>query len=122
MFPAPKVVYTDINMVGVPYFLEEILSVEPPTLHRRKKHGDPNSTMSSTRNSPPTVPPDAPLLAPLDANTYAAGTAVSATSYPSVGLSGTHRFVAVVSSSHFVADAPSNGSHLISNKYIFFLF
>jgi hypothetical protein len=50
VFPTPKLVYTDIYMVGVPYFLEEILSIEPPTLRRQKKHGDPNSTMSSVRN------------------------------------------------------------------------
>ena len=119
MFPAPELVYTDIYMVGVPYFLEEILSVEPPTSRRQKKHGDPNSTMSSTRNTSPTLPPDAPPLAPLDANTYAAGTAVSATSNSSGGPNGAHRFVVVASSSHFIVDATCYGSHLNSNKYFF---
>ncbi len=91
------------------------------TSRRRKNPCDPNSTMSSTRNSPPTLPPDAPPLAPLEANTYAAGTVVSATSNPSGGLSGTHRFIVVASSSHFVVDATCYGSHLNStHKYIFF--
>jgi hypothetical protein len=85
-----------------------------------KKTGDPNSTMSSTCNSPPTLPPNALPLAPLDANTYAAGTVVSATSNPSGGLSGTHRFFVVALSSHFVVNATCSGSHLNSNKYIFF--
>ncbi len=62
----------------------------------------------------------APPLAPLDANTYAAGTVVSATSNPSGVLSGTHRFVVVASSLHFVVDATCYGSHLNSNKYTFF--
>ncbi len=120
MFPAPELVYTDIYMVGVPYFLEEILSVEPPTLPCQKKHGDPNSTMSSTRNTPPTLPPDAPPLAPLDANTYAAGTAVSATLNSSGGPNGALRFIVVASPSHFVVDAMCYGSHSNSNQYIFF--
>jgi hypothetical protein len=120
VFTAPELVYTDIYMVGVLYFFEELSCVQARTLRRRKKPGDPNSTMSSTRNSPPTLPPDAPLLAPLDANTYAAGTVVLATSNPSGGLSGTHRFVVVASSSHFVVDATCYSSHLNSNKYIFF--
>jgi hypothetical protein len=122
VFPAPKLVYTDIYMVGVPYFFEELSCVQARTSRRRKKLGDPNSTMSSTHNSPPTLPPDAPPLAPLDANTYAAGTVVSATLNSSSGLSGTHRFVVVASSSHFVVNATCYSSHLNSNKYIFFWF
>ncbi len=90
------------------------------TSHCQKKPDDLNSTMSSTRNSPPTLPPDAPPLAPLDTNTYAAGTVVSVTTNPSGGLSGTHRFVVVASTLHFVIDATCYGSHLNSNKYIFF--
>ncbi len=120
MFPAPKLVHTDIYMVGVPYFFEELSCVQARTSRRRKKPGDPNSTMSSTRDSPPTLPLDAPPLAPLDANTYATGTVVSAMSNPSGGLSGTHRFVIVAPSSHFVVNATCYGSHLNSNKYIFF--
>jgi hypothetical protein len=107
-------------MVGVPYFLEEILSIEPPTSRRQKKHGDPNSTMSSTCNTPPTLPPDAPPLAPLDSNTYVAGTAVSAMLNSSGGPNGTHRFVVVASLLHFVINATCYGSHLNSSKYIFF--
>ncbi len=107
-------------MVGVPYFFEELSCVQARTLHRQKKPGDPNSTMSSTRNSPPTLPPDAPPLAPLDANTYAAGTVVLATLNPSNGLSGTNCFVIVASLLHFVVNAMCYGSHLNSNKYIFF--
>jgi hypothetical protein len=90
------------------------------TSRRRKKPGDPNSTMSSTRDSPPTLPPNTPSLAPLDAITYAVGTVVSATSNPSGGLSGTHRFIVVASSLHFVVNATCYGSHLNSNKYFFF--
>jgi len=67
-------------MVGVPYFLAEILSVEPPTSCRHKKPSDPNLTMSLVRSSPPTLPPDAPPLAPLVANTYETNNAMSATS------------------------------------------
>ncbi len=120
MFPAPELVYTDIYMVGVPYFFEELSCVQARTSRRRKKHGDPNSTMSSVCNSPPTLPPGAPPLPPLLANTYAANNAVLATSNPSDGLSGTHRFLILASSSHFVIDATYNGSHLNSNKYNFF--
>ncbi len=120
MFPAPELVYTDIYMVGVPYFFEELSCVQAHTSRCRKKKRDPNSTMISTHNSPPTLPPDAPPLAPLDANTYAAGTVVSVTSNPSGGLSGTHCFVIIASSSHFVVNAMCYGSHLNSNKYIFF--
>ncbi len=79
MFPAPKLVYADIYMVGVPYFLGELLIVQACTSCRLKNPGDPNSTMSSVRNTPPTLPPDAPPLPPLNTNTYAAGTVVSAT-------------------------------------------
>ncbi len=107
-------------MVGVPYFFDELSCVQARTSRRQKKPGDPNSTMSSMRNSPPTLPPNAPPLAPLDANTYAAGTVVLATSNPSGGLSGTHHFIVVASLSHFVVNATCYGSHLNSNKYIFF--
>ena len=82
-----------------------------------KKTCDPNCTMSLRIFIPPFLPPGAPPLAPLDANTYAAGTVVSATSNPSGGLSGTHHFVVVASSSHFVLNTTCNGSHLNSNKY-----
>ncbi len=119
MFPAPELVYTDIYMVGVPYFFEELSCVQARTSHRRKKPGDTNSTMRSVRNTSPTLPPGAPPLSPLIANTYAANNAVLATSNPSGGLSGTHRFV-VASSSHFVINATCNGSHLNSNKYNYF--
>ncbi len=120
MFPAPKLVYTDIYMVGVPYIFEELSCVQAHTSRRRKKPGDPNSTMSSVRNTPPTLPPGAPPLPPLIANTFAANNAVLATSNPSGGLSGTHRFVVVALSSHFIVNGMCNGSHLNSNKYIFF--
>jgi hypothetical protein len=76
VFPAPELVYTDIYIVGVPYFFEELSCVQARTLHHRKKPGDPNSTMSSVRNTPPTLPPSAPPLPPLIANTYAANNAV----------------------------------------------
>jgi hypothetical protein len=102
-------------MVGVPYFFEE-LSCQARTSRRRKNPGDPNSTMSSVRNTSPTLPPGAPPLPHLIANTYAANNAVLATSNPSGGLSGTHRFVVVASSSHFVIDAMRNGSHLNSRS------
>ncbi len=85
-----------------------------------RKTGDPNSTMSSVRNTPSTLPPGASPLPPLTANTYAANNAVLATSNPSGGLSGTHHFLIVASSSHFVVNATCNSSHLNSNKYIFF--
>ena len=116
MFPFPKLVYTDIYIVGVPYFLGELLTVQASTSCRQKKLRDPNSTMSLVRNTPSTLPPDAPPLAPLDANTYAVGTIALATSNPSGGLSGAHRFVAVASSSHFVVDTTSNCSHINSSK------
>jgi hypothetical protein len=69
MFPAPELVYTDIYMMGVPYFLAEILSVELPTSCRHKKHCDPNSTMSLCKNTSPVCPPRLPPLAPLHLNT-----------------------------------------------------
>ncbi len=78
--------------------------------------------MSSMRNTPPTLPPNAPPLAPLDANTYAAGTAMSATSNSSGGPNGAHCFIVVALSLHFVVNAMCYGSHLNSNKYIFFKF
>ncbi len=34
MFPAPKLVYTDIYMVGVPYFFEELSCVQARTSPR----------------------------------------------------------------------------------------
>jgi hypothetical protein len=120
VFPAPELVYTDIYMVGVPYFFEELSCVQARTSRRQKKPGDPNSTMSSVRNIPPTLPPGAPPLPPLIANTYAANNTVLATSNLSGGLSGTHRFVVVAMLLHFVVDARCNGSHLNSNKYNFF--
>jgi hypothetical protein len=43
-----------------------------------------------------------------------------ATSNPSGGLSSTHHFVVVASLLHFIIDSTCNGSHLNSNKYIFF--
>ncbi len=61
-----------------------------------------------------------PPLPPLIANTYVANNAVLAMSNPSGGLSGTYCFVAIVSPLHFVDNEMSNGSHLISNKHIFF--
>jgi hypothetical protein len=88
---------------------------------RRKKPGDPNSTMSSVCNTPLTFPPGAPPLPPLIANTYAANNAVLATSNPSGWLSGTHRFIVIASSLLFVVDAMCIGSHLNSNKNFFFL-
>ena len=116
MFPTPELVYTDIYMVGVPYFWGELLTVQASMLCRQKKLRDPNSTISLVRNTPSTLPPDAPLLAPLDANTYAAGTIASAPSNPSGGLSGAHLFVVVALLSHFVFDTTSNCSHINSNN------
>ncbi len=85
-----------------------------------KKPRDPNSTMSSVRNTPPTLPPDAPPLPPLNANTYAAGTAVSATSNSSGGPNGAHRFIIVALSAHIVVVAMHINGRINSNKYIFF--
>jgi hypothetical protein len=36
VFPTPELVYTDIYMVGVPYFFEELSCVKARTLRRRK--------------------------------------------------------------------------------------
>ena len=116
MFPTPELVYTDIYMVGVPYFLGEVLSVEPPTSCRHKKPGDPNSTMISTHPSPPTLPPDAPPLAPLVANTYGTNNTKSATSNSSGGPNGAHRFVVVAFLAHILVDATCNSSHINSNN------
>ncbi len=63
MFPAPELVYTDIYMVGVPYFFEELLRVQARTSRRQKKPGVPMSTLGRGRitcpQPPPTLPPPA---------------------------------------------------------------
>jgi hypothetical protein len=85
-----------------------------------KKPRDPNSTMSSVRNTPPTLLPNAPPLPPLNANTYAAGTALSATLNLSGGPNGAHHFIIVASLAHIVVVAMHINGHINSNKYIFF--
>ena len=120
MFPAPELVYTDIYMVGVPYFFEELSCVQARTLRRQKKLRDPNSTMSSVRKAPPTLPPDAPPLPPLIANTHVTNDVVLATSNSSSRPNGTHRFVVVVFSAHIVIVATRINGHINSNRHNFF--
>ncbi len=119
MFPTPELVYTDIYMVVVPYFLTKILCVQARTLRRQKKLRDPNSTMSSVRKAHPTLPPDAPPLPPLIANTHVTNAVVLATSNSSSGPNGTHCFVVVVFLAHIVIVAMRINGHINSNRHNF---
>jgi hypothetical protein len=62
VFPAPDLVYTDIYMVGVPYFFEELLLVQSRTSRHPKKPGVPMSTLGRGQITRPQPPP--PLQPP----------------------------------------------------------
>jgi hypothetical protein len=65
VFPAAELVYTDIYMVGVPYFLEKLLWAQARTLRlSKKKSRDPNYTMGLPIFTPPFLPPGAPPWLP----------------------------------------------------------
>ena len=104
VFPDLELVCRNFYMVGVPCFFAELFRVQAHTSCRRKKPGDPNSTMSSVPISPSPHPPDASPMAPLVATDHETGNVVPATS-ASGGPGGAHRFVIDASSSHIVIDA-----------------
>jgi hypothetical protein len=85
VFPTPDLVYADIYMVGVPYFLGEILCVQAHTSRRRKKTRDPNCAMSGDTFSMPPLPRLPPPLPPLNNNTNAGATPVVALPHSASG-------------------------------------
>ena len=117
--PRPRISLHRYLHGGCTIHLVAKLSIEPPTSCRRKKHRNPNCTMSLLKNTLPVHPPPLPPLAPPETNTNAGIHLASATSNSSGGLSGAHRFVDVASFLHAIVETTCNSSHINSNKYFF---
>jgi hypothetical protein len=119
VFPAPELVYTDIYMVGVPYFLEELLCVQARTSPRQKKPvtlTPPWVVYAILSQLSLLTPPPAP---PQCQHLWGGICGVGDVEFVQ-GPNGAHCFIVVASLAHIVVIATHINGHINSNKYIFF--